>query len=165
MGLNIVDIDKSLKLQDCLRICAKKVNNLQVEKNININDRMAMYEIVQSYALEKIKFKQKIIERLSKTLEEWRNNNFKIGIYGAGIHTRFLMEIFEFGNEVTCILDSDDKKWGSNFIHWYIYGPKDIHMLKLDAILISSYKFEQEIYDSIKHLKEFGIKITGCYNI
>ncbi len=86
---------------------------------------------------------------LKKELAEIRGE--RIFIYGAGGHTRFILEsietdYFNFGG----ILDKNEALDGQVFCGYPIFNRNRIKDLEIDYILISSETYEQEIYNELK---------------
>lgn len=75
----------------------------------------------------------------------------RIFIYGAGGHTRLILENIETGYYNFCgILDKDDALDGRDFCGYRIFNRNRIKELSIDFILISSETYEKEIYDELK---------------
>jgi len=102
--------------------------------------------------------------RLLKFIAQWSLDDARIGVYGAGIHTEYLLGVLEeLASVVHCLLDTDPRKQGYNFHQWKVYGPDDIAGLNLDAILISSQRFEDEIHEALRPHWEAGLPVIRCY--
>jgi SAM-dependent methyltransferase len=129
-----------------------------------VDDRDALRAAVERYAAERRQLEAGLVERLSRRAASWRREGARVGVFGAGVHTRFLMDLFDLAPAVTCLLDSDPGKWGSSFLDWRVHGPQEIPDLALDAILISSNAFEDEIYAAIAPVaKQRGVEVVRCY--
>lgn len=122
----------------------------------------------------------KVIENYKKNMETTANyiqskiNSIigmtqigKLAIWGAGIHTSQLLTITNLSNEsVAFVFDNDSKKHGKHINGVEIIGydnPESIAML-VDSIIISSKASENEIYNQIKHLEEYGVSIHKLYD-
>ncbi len=102
--------------------------------------------------------------RLLKYISRWVEADARIGVYGAGIHTEYLLGVLEeLAPVVYCLLDTDPRKQGRPFHQWKVYGPDDIVDLNLDAILISSQRFEDEIHEALRPHWEAGLTVIRCY--
>ncbi len=63
------------------------------------------------------------------------------------------------GLNIIGIVDSDTKKHGKEFFGRTILAPGQIKFLDPDAVIITSLGHGEEMYKSIKHLEEVGVKI------
>jgi len=159
-GLSIVEYHTYVSVSN-LRCVAKKVNDF-IDKEV-FDDREELLIALQKYKREREVFIEKLRRKIDPIIHEWKIANKRIAIYGAGIHTRFLLNIFDLGDLVCCLIDSDSKKWTNKFKDWNIYSPTQIPNLKIDAILISSHDFESEIYETIEANNFNSIPVFTCY--
>ncbi len=74
----------------------------------------------------------------------------KLSIYGAGEHTKYLIEQFNILDKVEYFIDSDPKKQGKYFFDKLIISPEEIKQKEIKDVLISSHDFEEEIYHKLK---------------
>lgn len=111
-----------------------------------------------------MKLEEGVMKHFTPLIAEWKKNSSRVAIYGAGIHTRFLLSLIDFNDSITCILDGDPKKIGTRFLSWEVHGPEMIKEMGLDAIVISSKHYQEEIYDTIVHYEDMlGLEIVKCY--
>lgn len=102
--------------------------------------------------------------RLLHHIAQWEKQDARIAVYGAGLHSEYLLGVLaELGPRIHCFLDSDPRKQGQKFHNWQVFGPHDISELNLHAILISSQRFEDEIFDTLKPHRETGLSVIRCY--
>ncbi|NMM61486.1 radical SAM protein [Clostridium sp. P21] len=91
-----------------------------------------------------------------------------IGIYGSGKHTEKIFEVYKevFGQVdfQLVFFDSDKTKWNKQYLNSKILDPKSIPSLNLDRIIISSHRFQEEIYKSLKQYEDIGVKIMKIYD-
>lgn len=155
-----------------LRLVARKKNNgLQVrdhnvkeDKNKLSNDSTLLIAQINNYKNAKNLLKSNISDRLSSSVQRWKLEHKRVAIYGAGIHTRYLLNLFDLSENVTAIIDSDLEKQGNKFLRWTISGEALLANGKVDAVIISSKAFEDEIYNRIKkYLFYSDIEIVCCY--
>jgi ferredoxin len=108
--------------------------------------------------------KKYIKERLKELFDLGCNN---IALYPAGDYTRMILEyVFEFFPDVKeniFIFDKNQMLWGETICGVEIQNPEMIPKIKPDILIISNYMFENEIYDSLKHLASEGIKIVKLH--
>ena len=96
------------------------------------------------------KRKEKILELFGDLNQEY------IGIYGTGIHTDNLLKSYVevFGENKLVYFDSDSNKWGKEYHGTVINPPRDIHLKGLKRIIISSIKYQEEIYCDIRQYEK-----------
>lgn len=91
-----------------------------------------------------------------------------IGIYGTGNHTDKLLAMYkELVGAFDCNLfffDPSEEKWGKSYHSSSISSPQDMDKYNLDRVIISSYTFQEEIYNRIKNIESLGIKVIKIYN-
>jgi len=86
-------------------------------------------------------------------------------LYGAGEHTRQLIEAVDFSNvEIEGIVDKYHCG-NKHFLGYPIFSPSDIPVINPDMVLISSQIYEEEIYQEICYLQDqFQITIQKIYD-
>jgi hypothetical protein len=102
----------------------------------------------------------KITNKISKYLDT------RVALYGGGDFTKKLIEFSDLGNKkIEFIFDSSKDKDGQYLYDIPIVHKDKIDMLldKFDTIIISSFTFNLEIYDSIKYLEEKGKNIVKLF--
>lgn len=106
------------------------------------------------------------INAVNKNVNIWTKNKSKVAIYGVGQHTDFL-----FKN--TAILEAnieylfDRRAFCRKVYNLEVIKIEDIKISQLkdlDAIIISSIMAQDEIYEEIEYVKQYGIKIIKLYN-
>ena len=157
----VVSVDENVSVPN-LRIAAIKQESGGIHYDFP-DDRMKMLESIQWYKDSKSAIEQSLRNRLGSKIRKWKRNRSKVALYGAGLHSHHLLGIVNFENCITCFLDSDPKKVGTKFMDWLVYGPESINILGLDAIVISSKDYQNEIYKRIQHHVQEGIEIIKCY--
>lgn len=107
--------------------------------------------------------KVKVLKKIFKNAQDK-----SIGIYGTGEHTDNMLESYtRFIGDISfkiLFFDSDSSKWGRVYFNSKINAPDAINNIELDRIIISSYSFQDEIYESIKNNLNKNIDILKCYN-
>jgi hypothetical protein len=117
-----------------------------------------------------------LINYLDAEKKNWSNINVKLKknilpgvttyIYGAGIHTTQLLantEIMSYLN-IQGLLDSSPTKWGKNIGKLKCWNIKDIQFKPGDAIVISSFASESEIFESVSDMIHENINIVRLYD-
>jgi len=131
---------------------SKSVSTIRVFAQKYTKEAYAL-NIVKSfkhYQLQKDNFTNKAYSKLKNKL----HSTSLFCVYGAGDHTRVLLEKFDFLDKIQYFIDSDPKKWGKQFYKKLIVSPGEIIDLGIDSILISSHDFEEEIYKTIKDISD-----------
>ena len=118
-------------------------------------------ELLLSYIKETVSLYKNAKEGLKARLCNFKNEGISsIILYGAADTAELTFNAAEeIGIEVIGIVDSDEKKQGREFIGKVIAAPEDIGALRPDAVVISSFGFQNQIYESIKELELKGIKV------
>jgi 2-polyprenyl-3-methyl-5-hydroxy-6-metoxy-1,4-benzoquinol methylase len=108
-------------------------------------------------AVEKyINFSKSKLEAIKRTIDE---SPSEILVWGAGSLTQRLLNSTNLQDKTIKIIDSDSKLWGKSLGGIEIISPKAIKNYKF-PILISSYKFREEILENIKSQKFINKIIT-----
>ena len=120
-----------------------------------------MMQLMQKYCNETIslyiKAKGEIKNRLRKVYDEGHR---KIILYGAAETGEIALTAGdELGFDILAVVDSSLKKQGKSLGRKTIQGPDVIRKLKPEAIVISSFGQQKQIFDQIKHLERHGIEI------
>jgi len=89
----------------------------------------------------------------SKSNFEWLNKYKKIGIFATGKYAEHFLGFYEYFVTKTIeivFFDNDKTKWQADFYGYKVLPPQTILEQKLDVLIISSPKFQDEIYESVK---------------
>jgi len=163
-GLEIVGHERNPSLPN-LRVAARKVSQTPLSWDEAADDRDSLIEAIHVYRKMRGQIEDDLMGRLEPYVEEWKKRHCRIAVYGAGFHTHFLLNLINFKDHVAYIIDSDERKQGTRFLHWMVHGPEDIETLRPEAIIISSRPFQEEIYRQIAHYQtSLGTKIIKCYD-
>tara|TARA_Y100001954_G_scaffold237898_1_gene303223 strand:- start:28248 stop:29429 length:1182 start_codon:yes stop_codon:yes gene_type:complete len=87
----------------------------------------------------------------------------RLGIYGAGGHTEQLLDGVPELRNVVHFFDSDPTKHGRAFCNGTINSPEEIASYPLDAVLISSKAFEDEILAALSRMLPESVRIIPMY--
>lgn len=158
-GFCPVKFDPGVSLPN-LRVAARKEQHCSF---MTEDDTEQLRHTIRSYSRKRSAFLSGLQERLEPKLHEIRSKNRKIAVYGTGDHTKFLLETFPLRNLISCYIDSDPRKQGTSFFDKPIYGPEAIDGLDVQAILISSHDFEEEIFQAIRRHVSRDVTILRCY--
>lgn len=143
----VVKMDESLVYRTTRVIVKKEKKSKEIEY---ISDFFSKYS----------ESKQHFLNKLSH-IHKYDGKN-KISIYGAGEHTRFLLERFNILDKIEYFIDSDVRKTGNTFYGKKIISPAEIKKNQIKNILISSHDFELEIFKTIQDIDN-SINIVTIY--
>lgn len=136
--------------------------------------RKALFEESRKYALELERVFDNIVKmgegKYRDRLQRYREDKIKrlfgnldsgrIGIYGTGWHTDKIMEYCKIFLPDTdfVFFDSDESKWGKEYYGSKIYGIDSVDELEVERIVISSIKYQEEIFKALqKYLSRIEI--------
>ncbi len=113
------------------------------------------------------------IERLNKKIAEWKSHKgFKLAIYGAGEHTEMILKNASWsGFAADCMIDRSVIRQKDGFCGYKVISPDSLKFPlykkggggDFDAILISSFTFQEEIYSELLGMNLNGIDIIRLY--
>ncbi|MBI3601160.1 MAG: cobalamin B12-binding domain-containing protein, partial [Nitrospinae bacterium] len=126
------------------------------------------------------------VSRLNKKIAEWKSppyspfnkgglGGFKLAIYGAGEHTEMILKNASWdGFAADCIIDRSVLKQKDGFLGFKVISPDSLKsplspLYKRgavgggDAILISSFTYQEEIYSELMGMGLKGIEIIRLY--
>jgi len=126
-------------------------------------DPVRIRQILDEYKNQNTALKNRIEEKLRTELAPVQHRGGNIAIYGAGFHNYFLFKLFDLQTMVSVFIDSDPDKWGQMFMGKEIIPPDHIDGLEVDAILISSHHFEDEISQTISRVNTGNIPVVKLY--
>jgi len=139
----------------------KSAGKSEIENNFD--EAILIIDEFRKQANELIK---KLQLTINKVLTETPSE--RIALWGGGIHTSQLLSETSIGQQrIRCIFDNDSKKHGQKLREIPIVNfDGDIEKLKkeIDVIVISSEASENVIFEQIKYLQDFGVKILKLYN-
>ncbi len=140
-----------------IRVIATPSSEVQNGKNCRADEILRDLEVYIKGRKECTKL---IKERLSLL-----GKNEGVAIYGAGHTTIELAEIFDLKSiNVTNIFDADPEKEGKELLSMKIENKDRIDYFNGKYIIIASYAFQEEIAESLRHLKQRGIELITLYN-
>ena len=88
----------------------------------------------------------------------------KIGIYGAGTHTRGVGgALMQAPVEICCIIDDDARRRGERLGGFEIVSPQRANELGLDAVVLSANSVEDRLWERAAVLREQGIETVRLY--
>lgn len=112
-----------------------------------------MSEVINLYKISKSEFEK----RLNSILDKGVKN---VLFYGAGETGEVAVHaIKSFDIRLVGIIDDNVNLIGKDFYGYKIYSFEDIENLKPDAIIITSFNYQNEIYSKLEKFIDKGIKI------
>lgn len=97
-----------------------------------------------------------------------QGKNYKrVGLYPNGgfsnLIIRLCKEIFGQPEFDWILLNSDPKMWGHQADGYTIHAPSEIPDLGLDLILVCTYKFDQDILESLRPYEQYGVRLEKLH--
>ena len=129
------------------------------------DDSEAAARAVREYRESSAREGERIERRVAEIVSQTRPG--RLAIWGAGIHTNQLLTMTGLApGSIACVFDNDPKKHGRMLLGRPIRGlPAEAPDIAsdIDAIVISSRASEIAIFEQIRHLEDFGIRIYRLY--
>lgn len=99
---------------------------------------------------------------INPLIPEWKGK--RVIVYGAGGHTKQLFDETRIADAHPIgIVDKNAHGIGPSIYGTPLYSTSSIDSLKPDVIVISSFIYQEEIYQEIEHLSDRGIEIKKIY--
>jgi len=127
------------------------------------DDRDELAAAVAAYATRRAALEGELAARLNGALERWRTSGARVAVYGAGVHTRFLFDLVPLREASVALLDGDPKKRGSTLFGLPVHAPDDAGSLELDAVVLSSRAFEDEMAARLGGFAAAGGEVVRLY--
>lgn len=104
--------------------------------------------------------KNNIYSSIRNIINDFFSSHSKVGIYCFGIHTKMLMTDFISElRDIVCIIDNGEVEAGG----FLVIKDDEIEKYELDGIIISSYRYRNEVKESIKN-KHKNIDFLDIYD-
>jgi predicted aldo/keto reductase-like oxidoreductase len=108
--------------------------------------------------------KQDIRERIMRLMT---NDYKKIALYPStqyiGVFLGYVHTIFPNFDKELFLFDKNEKLWGSDNSGIIVRNPESILTIKPDVIFIANYRYEEEIFNSLKELENKGIPVVKLH--
>ena len=119
------------------------------------------FNLLLSYLKEAVSLYKNAKEGLQNRLVDFKKEDINtIILYGAAETAELTLSAAEeVGLEILEIVDSDKGKQGKDLFGKVIRAPHVIESFSPDAVVISSFGFQNQIYEEIKTLEKKGIKV------
>lgn len=106
-------------------------------------------------------------EAMRNRIKELISDHSKIAFYPGGGYTAFVLSVLkETFLDTTfdiSLFDSNSQIWGNIVAGIQVHDPSHIMEIKPQIIIISNYNYGDEIYKSLKYLKEQGIRVEKLH--
>ncbi|MDV2079967.1 class I SAM-dependent methyltransferase [Marinobacter xestospongiae] len=90
----------------------------------------------------------------------------RTAVYGVGSHTDMLMQHTLMNQlHITAVIDSNPSKHGELAFGHTVQNPEQLDLSQIDAVVISSRAFQEEIYQRIQHWEQRGVKLIRLYDL
>jgi len=108
---------------------------------------------VRDYASARARFVDLLRERIDEELPAWEAGGSRVAIYGAGYHTQCLLDATPLGRaHLVALVDGNPSKQGTEQYGLPVVSPEGLDALRPDAIVISSYDFQDEMIERLQRL-------------
>ena len=88
----------------------------------------------------------------------------RVALYGAGEHTRRLMEsLADAPLQIVGLLDDNPHLHGTHLGPYRIYGPDDVERIDVQAVILSSDRREEELWRQRGRFERLGIPVRRLY--
>lgn len=150
---------KNFVRDDLISVEGNKTRNMRY--SLTVQGERKKFELLLSYVKETVKLYKNAKEGLKTRLREFFSEGIRtIVLYGAADTAELAFSAAEeITIEVLGIVDGDEQKQGKEFLGKIIQCPEAIAALAPDAVVISSFGFQDQIYEAIKELEQNGIKV------
>jgi hypothetical protein len=89
----------------------------------------------------------------------------RVGLYGAGTHTRGVGDsLMDPEVEICCIIDDDKRQHGQYLWGYKIVALEDALSYELDAVILSANSIEDQLWENASLLREHGIETIRIYS-
>lgn len=117
-----------------------------------VNDFDKVHRIIERHKQDRERAVKKIEDDLSRKIETWQKQDKRIALFGAGTHTVHLLTMIGQTVDLVGLIDDDNDKIGQEFCGYTVYSLQQILEKGVDAVVISSYAYQDVMYERIKDL-------------
>jgi len=163
-GMDEIEEMSHEKFKQHIISMAQKKMHTDKEKSFTIsNHHDKTLDLINSYSI-RINAERQRIELILEHLYYPEPRN--VAIYGAGNHTEFLLRYTGLNRaNIKCLLDSNPEKLGAKFLGFDIRDPVTIDLNDINAVVISSRAFQEEIYQRIQYMEKKGVEVIQLYKL
>ena len=158
-------IKRDFSVDHVVRVIASSSNqDLFIGDSISIEDDGEESRLsILNYRKEEKLLVHKLRNRVKSLLEDWKLSGKKVAVYGAGLHSVELSSHIDLYSFVDCYLDGDVHKQGKSFLGKKVYSPLTIKDLDIDAVIISSGRFVDEMKRTVINSGKNDLIVETCY--
>lgn len=142
-------------------LCSARPTEARLQQMVE--DPSRVQQIIGDFRTANESLQETIREKLKSALAPIEKEGGRIAVYGAGFHNYFLFNLYPFEDLVAMFIDGDQNKWGQELRGKPIVSPQEIATLPVQAILISSHHFENEIFDTIARFNQAQLPVFKLY--
>lgn len=117
-----------------------------------VNDFDKVHRIIERHKRDRERAVKKIEDDLRRKLKTWQEQGKRIALFGAGMHTQHLLTMIGQTVDLVGLIDDDNDKIGQDFYGYRVYSLQQILEKGVDAVVISSYAYQDVMYERIKGL-------------
>jgi 2-polyprenyl-3-methyl-5-hydroxy-6-metoxy-1,4-benzoquinol methylase len=158
-------IKRDFSVDHVVRVVASASNHdLFIGDSISIEDDLEESRLsILNYCKDEKLLVHRLRNRVKSFLEDWKSSGKKVAVYGAGHHSVELSSHIDLYNFVDCYLDGDVHKQGKSFLGKEVYSPLVIKDLDIDAVIISSGRFVDEMKRTVINSGKNNLIVKTCY--
>lgn len=127
------------------------------------DDRAQAVKSVLDYTKAEHRLIDNLRRRVTEVLKDWRRRGLQVAVYGAGTHTAQLATLVSLNDHVCCFLDGDPQKQGQQYLGLPVLTPQKLADGGIDAVLISSNRFIDEISRTVREFGAGKVELRTCY--
>lgn len=127
------------------------------------DDREDVARAIRDYAVLEEQLIRGLEERVGTALERWSAEGRTVAIYGAGAHTAELSTRFDLAKHASFLVDGNTAKHGTKFLGLEVLAPEALVERNVDAVLLSSHRFVDEMEATVRRLAGSRVEIQRCY--
>lgn len=125
-------------------------------------EAMRIVERVEAYRVQRADLIDDVRNRLRQH-HVWEAPE-RVAIYGAGEHSRQLVDAIQELRAVTVFLDGDERKCGSSFLGGTVYAVDAVLSLGIEVVVISSRAFEAEMARELRRRVGAAVHVVTLYS-
>ena len=114
-----------------------------------------------TYSAEIVRLYGAVKSEISVILQEFHNDGVRtVALFGVAETAEVVHAAMKQTDlAIVGVVDSDPKKQGKHFNGLMIQAPEMLRQMHPDAVVITSFGRQEEIYESVKNLVQKGVKI------
>ncbi|WP_022664665.1 class I SAM-dependent methyltransferase [Desulfospira joergensenii] len=161
VGMEIKEVNENTRGKYVLQVLAKKSSRKRPVSKISAQYLESLIKSSEKNSADQNQMKEKIICRLETIFE--KNKGKSIFLYGAGQHANDLLGLHPRTlDRIEGFFDSDPKSIDKTLFGKPIYHKTNLREISPDVIIISSFAFEDEIYNNLKEIYDID-KVFKLY--